>query len=273
MVADPARVRVAILAGMLLAGCTVSHDVHPAFAQAYRAARVVAILPPYVQVVELGGGDSPRPDWTFAGFENIAGALQSELEDRGLEVAWISATPDTESLIADVAGSVIAMPSLTQQAEAIGGTSQRRFLEHQQFYLGKAMGPLLDSVGADLLVVVQAGGQVQTTAGWTSEFVGSLISALLFGKDGGGPRSTSSWLRISVADRSGRVVYEGRGSDSRTLMDPDAVEAIVAGALSGLPKPDHRKALGEKCVMPAECQPGLDCPYGRCIQAEQGPRR
>jgi hypothetical protein len=45
----------------------------------------------------------------------------------------------------------------------------------------------------------------------------------------------------------------------------------IAGALSGLPKPDHRKALGEKCVMLAECQPGLDCPCGRCIQAEQRP--
>ncbi len=239
MVADPARVRVAILASMLISGCAASHDVHPELTQAYGPARVIAILPPYVQVHEHGVSDRERPDWTLAGFDNLAAALQSDFEDRGLEVAWIEETAESGPAIADVAGSVIANAPESQQPNALFISPQRRFLEHQQFYLRKAIGPLLDPVGGDLLAVVRAGGLVQTPEGQVSDFLGAMASALLLGGEGGGTKSTSSWLWIAIADRSGRVLYVGRCSDSRMLTDPDAARGMVARALAGLPKADR----------------------------------
>lgn len=269
------RRAVLILACLLPAGGGVALPQLPeGFAAAYRGARVIAILPPLSIVREHAAGDAVRPDWSAAGYGNVAEALEAALEARGLQVVWIHPVPEAERFIEGLTESI-----LVTLGESVWGDSvptgyrlspaDRRFLEHERRYRQEVLALLLRAVGADLLLVARAEGLVQSAEKASSERLSRFLGAILFGDPGPEVASTWSDVYVYIVEPGGKVIYAGAGGQASTLMDAKGAAAIVERALGELPRPSHDKAFGATCVLSSECQPGLYCPYGRCIRGEE----
>ena len=268
----------ALVASALLAGCaTTARDFREnrleGFGEAYRAARVVTIVAPYAEAREhfRSFGDVLRTDWSASGFENLADALRSEIESRGLEVVWVEETRDNAAqvqAIREAFGRIVAWHGgLTEFQE-------HRFEPELRSPLGKEMGALLREEGGDLLLVAQASSLLVETAQPTGADVAMDVFLRIFlgVEKEEDPASTGAWIRLAVADREGRVVYLGGwNAGGATLQSPDAVSRMVQGALEGFPVEDGSRRFGEVCVLDGECAVGLFCPYGRCLKGERPP--
>jgi hypothetical protein len=216
----------------------------------YRAGRVVAVLPPDAVVWEQGAADRVREDWSKATYDSLVEALQAAFERRGLEVAWLHRTPQAAGFIDDLVESLAATRAIRVLIElGFAHASDRRFFEHERRFRQKVLALLLHPVGAHMLVVSQAEGFVAGSGFGTS-------------------------LTVLLVEPGGDVVYEGTGSIHVAPLDEGrGAAALVRQALEDLPKPTRDKALGAKCVFSGECEPGLQCPYGRCIRGEDPPPR
>jgi hypothetical protein len=107
MAAGLARRVVALVASLLLGSCSSlvagHYTTHASFEEAYRAARVVAIVPPGVQVWEhQEGGNILHVTWSVAVSQLISRALEAEFEARGLAVVRVEERPETEPYISSV---------------------------------------------------------------------------------------------------------------------------------------------------------------------------
>lgn len=226
MAAGPARARWCVAACLVFVGCaelTGDHFMpHRTFAETYRTANVVAIIPS-VQVWEhIGTRNIVRDDWSLEGFGNVTRALQAEFEARGLAVVWVERRPDTALYVESVSeASRSLLPVLERTPlERIGMT--------KEFSVGNA-GALLHAYGGDLLVVVLA-SSVVADAG--AELGLTLLTLGLHTEE-----PTTLSVRIVVADSMGRVVCFGMadGEDASLLSPREAIRAI-GKALEEIPR-------------------------------------
>jgi hypothetical protein len=220
--------RAAALLALALAGCP-PYRVHPSFGEAYRAASAVAIVPPSVTIWAMtgGGGRSSREDWSGTVYQGLTEALRAAFEKRGLEVAWVEDTPGTHALLEEVQGRfTILLPGL------VAASSDPQGFEFRQpafeFSLGD-VGLLLDTAGADLLVLAEVSGDVLTGEGVAVDLLLSFLG-------GSGPGDEALEVRIALADRSGRLIFFGRSDASASPLVPANVLRAVDGALSAIPK-------------------------------------
>lgn len=270
MVRGPARRAVVVLGCLLTAGSAGAfpQDEDEAFAAAWRKARVVAILPPLSVVRYHPAGDAVRPDWSEAGYENVAKALQAALEERGLEVVWVHPTPEAEPFIDGLTDSILAVVDGVTPVEEMRSAADRRFVEHEHRYRQAVLALLLRATGADLILLARAEGMVQSAERASQEAFSRFITGLLFGDPG--PEVVRTWsdVQVLIAEPGGKLVYRRSAVRGALLMDEASVKSIVDEAMEGLPRPTHDKPFGAKCVLSSECQPGLYCPYGRCLRGE-----
>jgi hypothetical protein len=246
VVTAPVRALAITLACLVPGGMAASQEPPGRAAATPGAAWVVAVLPPEAVVWEQGATTRVREDWSAATYRSLASALQAALEGRGLQVAWIHKTPQAAAFIDDLVESLVATQAI-RVSIALGQASaaDRRFDEHERRFRQKVLSLLLRTLGARLLVVSHAEGLAAPSGSITS-------------------------LTVLVVEPGGDVVHEGVGSIGlATLEEGVGAGSLVREALEGLPRLTHDKAFGEKCVFSAECQPGLYCPYGRCLRGEE----
>jgi hypothetical protein len=229
MAAGLARRVVALVASLLLGSCSSlvagHYTTHASFEEAYRAARVVAIVPPGVQVWEhQEGGNILHVTWSVAVSQLISRALEAEFEARGLAVVRVEERPETEPYISSVRqGFSLQLPELEKPPLWNLG------MPSKELSVGNA-GPLLDVSGGDLLVVVLASGVVVPDPG--SEFLLTVLTLGLHSSD-----QDTIWLRIGLADWTGRIVCFGKADrTSASLLSKGAVAEAVGQALQWVPK-------------------------------------
>jgi hypothetical protein len=222
----------AISGPLLLAGCATlledHYTHHRSFAEAYRSAHFVAIVPPSVQVMqheEPQDRNVVNDDWSLAGYENVTRALEAEFTARGLHVAWVEPGPETAPHIASVLDS---FRSLLPKLEEPGFNNLGR--PPREFSIGN-VGPLFDATGGDLLVVVLASSLALTGEDIDMEYLLSLATLGLHKV-----AEQHSRVRIAVVDRTGRIVCFGMGDcDGISLLNRKTAASAVARALEEIP--------------------------------------
>ena len=245
MVTAPLRALAVTLACMVPGGMAASQEQLDRAGSAHRAALVVAVLPPDTVVWQQAPATGVRDDWSAATYLSLVPALEAGLGKSGFLVAWVHRTPQAVGFIDDLVESLVVTQAV-RASIAMGQASEAdfRFHEHECRFRKEILALLLRPVGARLLVVSRAEG----------------VAA---------PSGSETTLTVLVLEPGGEVVHEDFGSIGLAPLEGGiGADSVVRQALEGLPRPTRDKPFGAKCVLSSECQPGLYCPYGRCLRGE-----
>ncbi len=230
---------------LCLLGCTpLSLNGKPIFKPQFTSFKRLAILPPRVDVFEIGAGGIVEKidEWSQKGAENVTEAIKDELENKRGLVVWnvpLSGVPDplkaqleeTEVLFDAVNGSLLLH---------LYGPPPQRFEEKwTQFdYSLGAETANLKIPDADALLLVKGLDQIssagrktlQTTAALAAAAVGVILI----------PEMGSTILSAALVDaRTGDIVWYNfdRASGTFDLRDPASASVFVKNLFSRFPSP------------------------------------
>ncbi len=246
MVTARLRALAVTLACLVPGGMAASQEQPDRAGPGHRPGLVVAVLPPDTVVWQQAPATRVRDDWSAATYRSLVPALQAALEKRGFQVAWIHRTPQAAGFIDDLVESLVVTQAV-RASIALGQATEAdlRFHEHERRFRKEVLALLLRPLGARLLVASRAEGIVASSGSETT-------------------------LTVVVVEPGGEVVHEDFGSIGLAPLEGGiGADSVVRQALEWLPRPSRDKPFGAKCAFSAECQPGLYCPYGRCLRGEE----
>ena len=227
----------ALAAAMLLACAGPTHRTHPDLATRWKGLRTVGVVEPMVPLYELdaAGGLQEMPEWTQAAEENLAKAISSELEARGIRAFPVVSSLETEAELTDATQlfTAVARDVLFANYVVRFAAPAARF----QYSVGD-LSTLAQSYGVDGFVFAVGQGQ-NSSAGRTAAEVGKTIAGLLAALGGGRgyePQFGLDWLAVGLVDAHGDLLWFGvYDSDSGDLRSAGSASYITHGATEQMP--------------------------------------
>lgn len=228
---------------LTLVGCVPPAFIsRPGLAARTAQLRNVIILPPRIEVYEIGAGGvlEKMDDWSQSGTQNILKAIESELNQRkGVRVSGIDPATLPDNLKTELEQTQLLFDAVTaSMAPHVYGIPAQRFEEKRSdfdYSLGVETAKL-NAMDADVFFIVKGVDHISSPGRHALQLT-TMLAAAAFGI-AVIPQGGVTAMNVALVDaRNGDILwYVSTRSDGGTdLRNPASAAAFVKSALDGFP--------------------------------------